>query len=320
MDGVRILSTTAQQQAEVPMALDGARLDAASAELFPDYSRARLRLWIETGRVLHNGCVAARARQPVHAGDQLQLDPDTAALETRVTAQPIAIEVLYADDALAVIAKPPGLTVHPGAGKPDGTLQNALLHHFPQTAAVPRAGLVHRLDKDTSGLLVVALDLRAHTRLVAAMAKREIRREYDALVIGTVTAGGTIDAPIGRDPRHRTRMAVTDGGRRAVTHYNVAERFERLTLLRVQLETGRTHQIRVHLAQLRYPIVGDSVYGPRRCSGVAVADEFPRQALHARHLAFAHPLTGAAVAFEAPWPDDLQSLLQSLRNPKDGNV
>lgn len=295
------------------MVLDRARLDAAAAQLFPDYSRARLRLWIEGGRVLHNGRTAQRARQLVHAGDQLQLDPDDAALDSRVVAQSIDIDVLYADEALAVIAKPPGLTVHPGAGRPDGTLQNALLHRFPQTAAVPRAGLVHRLDKDTSGLLVVALDLRAHTRLVAAMARREIKREYDALVIGVVTAGDTVDAPIGRDPRHRTRMAVTDGGRRAVTHYSVVERFERLTLLRVRLETGRTHQIRVHLAHLRHPLVGDTVYGARRRSGVAVADAFPRQALHARRLAFAHPLTAAPLEFEAPMPDDLQVLLQALR-------
>lgn len=295
------------------MVLDRARLDAAAAQLFPDYSRARLRLWIEGGRVLHNGRTAQRARQLVHAGDQLQLDPDDAALDSRVVAQSIDIDVLYADEALAVIAKPPGLTVHPGAGRPDGTLQNALLHRFPQTAAVPRAGLVHRLDKDTSGLLVVALDLRAHTRLVAAMARREIKREYDALVIGVVTAGNTVDAPIGRDPRHRTRMAVTDGGRRAVTHYSVVERFERLTLLRVRLETGRTHQIRVHLAHLRHPLVGDTVYGARRRSGVAVADAFPRQALHARRLAFAHPLTAAPLEFEAPMPDDLQVLLQALR-------
>lgn len=307
------MSAATQRQAEVPTALDRARLDAAAAQLFPDYSRARLRLWIEGGRVLHNGRTAQRARQLVHAGDQLQLDPDDAALDSRVVAQSIDIDVLYADEALAVIAKPPGLTVHPGAGRPDGTLQNALLHRFPQTAAVPRAGLVHRLDKDTSGLLVVALDLRAHTRLVAAMARREIKREYDALVIGVVTAGDTVDAPIGRDPRHRTRMAVTDGGRRAVTHYSVVERFERLTLLRVRLETGRTHQIRVHLAHLRHPLVGDTVYGARRRSGVAVADAFPRQALHARRLAFAHPLTAAPLEFEAPMPDDLQVLLQALR-------
>lgn len=315
-----MLSASALRQAEVPAALDRARLDAAAAQLFPDYSRARLRLWIEGGRVLHNGRTAERARQLVRVGDQLQLDPDDASLDSRVKAQSIDIDVLYADEALAVIVKPPGLTVHPGAGRPDGTLQNALLHHFPQTAAVPRAGLVHRLDKDTSGLLVVALDLRAHTRLVTAMARREIRREYDALVIGAVTAGNTVDAPIGRDPRHRTRMAVTDGGRRAVTHYSVAERFERLTLLRVQLETGRTHQIRVHLAHLRHPLVGDAVYGSRRRSGVAAADAFPRQALHARRLAFVHPLTAAPLEFEAPLPDDLQILLQILRRPEIHNV
>lgn len=306
-------------RAEVPSTLDGARLDAAAAQLFPEYSRARLRLWIEEGRVLHNGQAAARARQTVRAGDELQLEPDEVTTLGTVEAQPIDLDVVYSDSSLAVIAKPAGLTVHPGAGQADGTLQNALLHHFPQAAAVPRAGLVHRLDKDTSGLLVVALDLRAHARLVAALARREITREYDALVIGAVTAGTTVDAPIGRDPRHRTRMAVTVGGRRAVTHYSVAERFDRHTLLRVKLETGRTHQIRVHLAHLRHPIVGDNVYGARRRSGMATADAFPRQALHARHLAFAHPATGAPLSFEAPLPADLQALLLALRQEKAAN-
>ena len=306
--------------AEVPSTLDGSRLDAAAAQLFPDYSRARLRLWIEAGRMLHNGLAAERPRQPVRAGDELKLDPDETAAPGTVKAQPIELDVIYADASLAVIAKPAGLTVHPGAGTPDGTLQNALLHHFPETAAVPRAGLVHRLDKDTSGLLVVALDLRAHAKLVSAMARREVSREYDALVIGAVTAGSTVDAPIGRDPRHRTRMAVALGGRRAVTHFSVSERFTRHTLLRVKLETGRTHQIRVHLAHLRHPIVGDAVYGARRRSGVASADAFPRQALHARHLAFAHPASGELLSFEAPLPADFQALLAALRQaePVDG--
>jgi len=301
------------ENVEVPEALDGVRLDVAAAQLFPAYSRARLKAWIEGGRLLHNQVAAARPRQPVRAGDHLQFQGDDAAPAGRLLAQAMDLDVIYADDALAVIAKPPGLTVHPGAGIADGTLQNALLHRFPQTAAVPRAGLVHRLDKDTSGALVVALTLSAHARLVAALARREIRREYDALVLGEITAGGTVDAAIGRDPRHRTRMAVVAGGRRAVTHYSVAERYARHTLLRVRLETGRTHQIRVHLASLRHPIVGDAAYGAGRRSGLDVADAFPRQALHARHLGLAHPDSGELMAFEALLPDDFSTLLAALR-------
>lgn len=299
--------------AEITTELDGARLDAAAAVLFPDYSRARLKVWIEAGHLLHNGEVARRARQPVHVGDQLQLEADTADQSGVAKAQSIPVDVIYADDHFAVINKPAGLVVHPGAGRPDGTLQNALLHRFPQVAAVPRAGLVHRLDKDTSGLLVVALTLKAHTQLVDALARRQIHRHYDALVIGKMTAGGSVDAPVGRDPRHRIRMAVSAGGRRAVTHYRVIERFARHSLLRVQIETGRTHQIRVHMAHIRHPIVGDPTYAARRLSGIAVADAFPRQALHARRLAFLHPASAEPMQFEAPLPDDFHDLVVGLR-------
>lgn len=296
---------------EVPAELAGARLDVAAARLFPQHSRARLQQWISAGRVRCNGVITHRLRQPVRAGDRLQLEPPPASSEPSPAAQAIELAVAYADDQLAVIDKPPGLTVHPGAGRPDGTLLNALLHRFPQTAAVPRAGLVHRLDKDTSGLLVVALDLTAHSRLVAMLAARDIRREYDAVVHGDVAAGGTIDAPIGRDPRQRTRMAVVGGGRRAVSHYRVVQRFGVATWIRVRLETGRTHQIRVHMAHLRHPLVGDPDYGGRRRSGLTAG--FPRQALHAAELAFAHPIDGRPLCFVSPLPADIQALLDRLR-------
>lgn len=311
---------TDHRTASVPADLDGARLDAVAARLFPDHSRARLKDWIEAGRLSVNGAAAARSRQAVREGDVLALDAEPAAREDALVAQPIALDVAYADEALAVIVKPAGLTAHPGAGQPDGTLVNALLHRWPQTAALPRAGLVHRLDKDTSGLLVVALTPAAHTRLVAAMAARRIKREYDALVNGAMTAGGTIDAPIGRDPHNRLRMAVVDGGRPAVTHYRVHQRFTHHTHLRVRLETGRTHQIRVHLSYLKHPIAGDAVYGGRLARGVGMAPAlreslrlFPRQALHARELAFQHPVDGRELRFIAEPPADLQTLLAQLR-------
>ena len=307
-------------RAEVPSALDGERLDAAAAKLFPAYSRARLQQWIEQGLLRLNEGAAPRARAPVRAGDRLALAPAPAPADAGPAAQDIALDLVYADEALAVIDKPAGLIVHPGAGAPDGTLQNALLHRFPQAAQVPRAGIVHRLDKDTSGLLVVALTLPAHARLVAALAARQIRREYEALVAGPVTAGATVDAPIGRDPRNRLRMAVVAGGRRALTHYRVLERYPHHALLRVQLETGRTHQIRVHLAHIRHPIVGDPLYGGRIVRGAGMSEalraalkSFPRQALHARQLAFAHPLDGRALSFESPLPADMAQLLAALR-------
>lgn len=307
-----------QLSAVVPEAMAGLRLDVACAKLFDAYSRARLQTWIAAGRLQLNGQPLLRTRHPVEAGDQLLLDTE-AEEDTRVEAQDLPLSVVYADRDLAIIDKPAGLTVHPGAGQRASTLQNALLFHFPRTAAVPRAGIVHRLDKDTSGLLVVALNLKAHAHLVAELGRREIRREYDALVQGQLISGATIDAPIDRHPRERLKMAVVAGGREAVTHYRVQERYVQHSWLRVKLETGRTHQIRVHLAHVRHPIIGDAVYGGSvRCAGMPVdlrdaLKTFPRQALHARELELTHPRSGKRLSWVSEPPADMQALAAGLR-------
>lgn len=306
--------------AEVPADGDGKRLDAVCAKLFGDYSRSRLQTWIEAGRLQVDGEVVTRCRNPVSGGARLRLIAEEIEEAPQLEPQNLPIDVVHADRDIVVIDKVAGLTVHPGAGQRDGTLQNALLHHFPQTAAVPRAGIVHRLDKDTSGLMVVALNLKAHAHLVAALQAREIRREYEALVQGELISGATIDLPIGRHPRDRLRMAVVDhGGRDAVTHYRIGERYTQFTRLDVRLETGRTHQIRVHLAHLRYSIVGDPLYGgPLRCGGLPVElrealQGMRRQALHARELALVHPRNGKEVSWNRPAPEDMQQLYALLR-------
>lgn len=315
----RTAADPAPECAVVDAGQRGARLDAVAAQCFPDHSRARLKDWIEQGRLRLNGEICPRPRQAVQAGDRLELLPE-ARLETALRAQDLGLDVVFADPHLLVLNKPAGFTVHPGAGAPDGTVQNALLHHFPQTATVPRAGLVHRLDKDTTGLMVVALSEPAHTALTAAMARREIRREYDALVNAALVTGGSIDAPLGRHPRDRIKRAVIAGGRPALTHYSVVERFAWQSLLRVRLETGRTHQIRVHLAHIKAPVTGDPVYGGTsfRARGASAALRaavagLGRQALHAAALGFAHPVTGETLQFQAPRPADFEQLLNLLR-------
>jgi 23S rRNA pseudouridine1911/1915/1917 synthase len=302
----------------IPDAHRGQRLDQALAALFPDFSRTRLKTWIEAGRVLVDG-VRPRPRDLVSGGELVRVEP---AHETRVEVapEPIALTVVHEDAALLVLAKPAGLVVHPGAGNPRATLQNALLAHDPALAMLPRAGIVHRLDKDTSGLLVVARTPEAHTRLTKALARHEVEREYEAVTIGVMTAGGTVDAPIDRHPVDRLRMAVRGSGREAVTHYRVVERFRSHTHVRVRLETGRTHQIRVHLTHAGFPLVGDPLYGRRLVIPkgatprlVETLRGFRRQALHAARLAFVHPSSGERVEFETPLPPDFAALLAALQ-------
>lgn len=301
-----------------PAAWAGERIDKALVRLFPDYSRARLQQWIRAGQVRVDG-VVPRPRDKVRGGEVVEVH---AVVEEAAAwqAQDLPLAVVYEDETLLVIDKPAGVVVHPGAGNREGTLLNALLHHAPELAVLPRAGVVHRLDKDTSGLLVVARTLSAHHHLAAQIRRRDFRREYVALVNGVMTAGGTITAPIGRHRVHRTRMAVCEGGRQAVTHYRVLERFRAHTLVQVILETGRTHQIRVHMAHIRHPLVGDPVYGgrlrlPPACSPVlaAVLQGFRRQALHAARLCVTHPVSGEVLCWESPLPEDMAMLLTALR-------
>jgi len=306
------------RHALVPAAAAGRRLDAVLAELFPEYSRSRLSAWIKAGQVTVDGA-PARPRDPVHGGETIVLDA-VEEVQTHAVAEDIPLDVLYEDEHVFVLDKPAGLVVHPGAGNPAGTLVNALLHRDPALDKLPRAGIVHRLDKDTSGVMVVARTLQAHTALVAQLSAREVHRQYLAVVVGALVSGGTADAAIDRHPRDRLRMAVREDGKDAVTHYRLRERFRAHTALECRLETGRTHQIRVHMAHLKHPIVGDPLYGgslrlPKGASEALIAAlrGFKRQALHAEVLAFAHPVTGEAIRCEAPVPADMQALMALLR-------
>jgi 23S rRNA pseudouridine1911/1915/1917 synthase len=301
----------------LPADAAGLRFDQALARALPQYSRARLKGWIESGAVQVDGR-PLRAKHKVLGGEQVRIEAQLPA-HTRVAAEALPLALVFRDRALLVIDKPAGLVVHPGAGNAHHTLQNALLALDPKLAFVPRAGLVHRLDKDTSGLLLVARTPEAHAALIAALGVRAVTREYLAVCTGVMTAGGTLDAPIGRHRTQRTRMAVRADGRRAVTHYRIVRRFRAHTLVRVTLETGRTHQIRVHLAHLGFPLVGDPVYGgrrriPPRCPPTLAAElrSFPRQALHAARLALTHPFTAREMQWEAPLPHDMRRLLQAL--------
>lgn len=318
------MSVTVTLSAEVPLDHAGMRLDQSAAQLFGDYSRERLKDWIKDGRLTVDGR-PGKPRDKVAGGERLALE---AALEVETPAAPedIPLAIVYEDAALLVVDKPAGLVVHPGAGNPGGTLMNALLHHCPDLNLLPRAGIVHRIDKDTSGLLVVAKTLPAHTDLTEQLADKTVYREYEAIVSGVMTGGGTIDAPIDRHPTDRTRMAVVrrrhdedERGRDAVTHYRVLARFRGHTHVKVQLETGRTHQIRVHMSHIGHPLVGDPVYGGRMRlpkggspEMIHAVQHFPRQALHARRLGLAHPVTGEAMSWESPLPADMQELLAIL--------
>jgi len=314
---------TVQLQITIPDALRGRRLDLALAELVPDYSRSRLQQWIRAGQVTLDERVA-QVREKVSGGEVVRIAAEISG-QTGDAPQPIALEVLHADADLLVINKPAGLVVHPAAGNPAGTLLNALLHYDPALAALPRAGIVHRLDKATSGLLVVARNLVAHKRLVEALQTRRVRREYLAVVSTVLTGGGTIDAPVGRHPVDRKRMAVTGAGKEALTHYRVEERYRAHTLVRVSLETGRTHQIRVHMAYNHTPIVGDPVYGGRlrlpAGAGAALQAAltgFRRQALHATRLELQHPASGETVGWAADVPEDMARLINVLREDAEG--
>lgn len=305
-------------QTLIPEDFSGQRLDSALAQLFSDYSRSRLQQWIQAGEVLLDGRTP-RVRDKVLGGEQVVIDAAQDVAVSEDMAEPLPLELIYEDEHLLVIHKPAGLVVHPAVGHPQGTLVNALLHHAPELASLPRAGIVHRLDKETSGLLVVARTLRAHTDLVRQLQARSVSREYLALVQGEMISGGTVDAPIGRHPVDRKRMAVVPNGREAITHYRVEQRYLGFTLLRVKLETGRTHQIRVHMAHIRHPIVGDPTYGgrlrlPAGLSEAAITQlqQFRRQALHAARLGLVHPETGETLVCEAPLPDDFAQLLACL--------
>ena len=304
---------------EIPPSLAGLRLDQALTELFPHFSRNRLQSWIRLGHALVDG-FATTPKQKVRGGERLELRVESE-VETNCRGQDIPLDLLYEDEALLIVNKPAGLVVHPAAGHRDGTLQNALLHYAPELAGIPRSGIVHRIDKDTSGLLMVAKSLHVHKSLVDQLQERSIHREYLALVQGHLTAGGTVDEPIGRHPVDRKRFAVRLGGKDSVTHYRVAERFPGHTLLRVKLETGRTHQIRVHMGHIRHPLVGDAMYGGRLRLPVG-ADEvsaatlrgFRRQALHAETLGLRHPVTGDYCEWRADLPEDMRQLLDALRS------
>lgn len=311
------MSTKISLQAIVPETLSGKRLDQAAALLFPDYSRGRIQLWIKEGTLLVNNAVL-RSKDKTYEGDVLSLDTELVE-EEAWGAEPKELDIVYEDDDVIVLNKAIDTVVHPAAGNRSGTLLNGLLHHCPSLKEIPRAGIVHRLDKDTSGLMVVAKTLQAHRVLVKQLQKREVNREYEAIVVGVMTGGGTVDLPLGRHPINRQKRAVLANGKDSVTHYRVLNRYRAHTHILVKLETGRTHQIRVHMSHMRYPLVGDQLYGgrlqiPKACSG-ALAKElklYKQQALHARRLGFLHPRTGEECLWECELPSQMQSLLSVL--------
>ncbi|WP_334021252.1 23S rRNA pseudouridine(1911/1915/1917) synthase RluD [Alteromonas sp. S015] len=319
---------TIQLEASTEAAHFGLRLDQVLADLFPEYSRSKLKTWIQEGNVSVNGDVITVPRHKMQMDELVTVQAE---MDVQVTseAQDIALNIVYEDEHILVINKPADLVVHPGAGNPSGTVLNALLNHCPEIDKVPRAGIVHRLDKDTTGLMVVAKTIPAQTHLVDQLQRREMSREYEAVALGTMVAGGIVDAPIGRHATKRTHMAVREMGKPAVTHYRVIEKFRAYTHLRLKLETGRTHQIRVHMAHIKHPLLGDQVYGgrPRLPKGaseefIAALRGFQRQALHAAQLSLFHPETEEWMTWKAPLPQDMQDLLKAVKkdtaeNPQD---
>ncbi len=304
----------------IPEALSGQRLDSALAEMFPDYSRNRLKQWIQQGQILLEG-KQVKPKVKVFSDQELQLDIESVEPDEGCLPEDIPLDIVYQDESLIVINKPAGFVVHPAAGHHRGTLQNALLFYDESLAGVPRAGIVHRLDKDTTGLMVVARNLISHKYLVEQIQQREVHREYQAIVHGVMTGGGTVDEPIGRHSHDRVRMTVREDGRPSVTHYRVLKRFRAYSHIHVELETGRTHQIRVHMQHLRHPAVGDPVYAGRPRipaeADVAFIDllrGFNRQALHAWRLSLKHPVSGENISWQADLPEDMQQLLSAMQN------
>jgi 23S rRNA pseudouridine1911/1915/1917 synthase len=307
--------SAAPLELRVPTEHGGLRLDQALVKLFPEYSRSRLQDWVTQGMVTVNGSPGS-VKQKVWGGEAITVTPQIHPSEQPYLAEDIPLDIVHEDDSIIIIDKPVGLVVHPGSGNWEGTLLNALLHHAPELANVPRAGIVHRLDKDTSGLMVVAKSLVAQTALVRQMQARSVKREYLALVWGELDRDYTINVPIGRHPTQRVKMAVTESGKEAITHVSIEERFPYCTLVRCRLETGRTHQIRVHLTHIGHPLVGDGVYqrGTQKCAPQLreLLIGFPRQALHATQLALNHPVSGERMEFHSPLPEDMDELLEQI--------
>lgn len=304
-------------EAVVPDELYGKRLDQAVAQIFPDYSRSRLQGWIKEGELTVDGKVL-RTRDKLTGGEKIVVDAQIAVIEEH-KGEDIPLDIVFEDEHILVLNKPSGLVVHPASGHAEGTLLNALLHHAPEVAQVPRAGIVHRLDRETTGLMVVAKTIQAQTDLVEQLQERSMGREYEAIVQGVMIGGGTVDEPMGRHSKNRLKMAVVGLGKEAITHYRVLKKFRSHTHIRLKLETGRTHQIRVHMAHIKYPLVGDPLYGgrfrlPKNCSErmVQTLKGFRRQALHAKKLELWHPYTGEHCSWEIDLPDDLQRLLTVL--------
>ncbi|MDH5357626.1 MAG: 23S rRNA pseudouridine(1911/1915/1917) synthase RluD [Gammaproteobacteria bacterium] len=312
------MSELLQLEGIIPDEYAGLRLDQALAQVFPDYSRGQITKWIKAGHVLIDQ-QSLRPRDSVSGGEHIIISAQIEIVDDTWTAEAIQLDIIHEDDDLLIINKPAGMVVHPGAGNQQGTLVNALLHHAPQLETIPRAGIVHRIDKGTTGLLMIAKTLQAHNSLVSQLQARTVQREYQAIAMGVMTAGGTVDEPVGRHPVDRKRMAVTGAGKPAITHYRVEHRYRAHTHIRCKLETGRTHQIRVHMAHIRYPLLGDPVYGGRLRlpkgaseSCLEALQNFRRQALHAGLLGFIHPRSEQEVSWQVDMPEDMLHILAVL--------